>query len=120
MPFRPEARYRKNIRGVIYPLTAAVAQTYGVRDDGAYPIGAFYTVNIDSKIWLPAGGIWYRPIEPDKILSRDIRDEDTDIFIIGIATGDTTVLRSGKSIDWEQIPDTEAEKLPFSIRRRQR
>jgi hypothetical protein len=37
--------HRRNIKGVIDPLTAAVARIYGIRSDGAYPIGAFYTVN---------------------------------------------------------------------------
>ena len=112
MPYRPTAAHRKNIRGVIYPLTAAIAQRFGVRGDGAYPIGAFYTVNIDSTVWRAAGGIWYTPINPDDIEERNIRDEDIDLFILGIAQGQHTQLRSGKIVTWEAIPDAAASQLP--------
>ncbi|MBL8442879.1 MAG: hypothetical protein JNK52_02415 [Zoogloeaceae bacterium] len=112
MPYRPTAIFRKNIRGVIYPLTAAVASIYGIRDDGAYPIGAFYTVNIDSDVWEHLGGIWYRPYDSTKITERNIKPEAINLFINGINHGNNTVLASGKMVTWEQIPRSEALQLP--------
>jgi len=112
MPFRPTAIHRKNINGVIYPLTAAVARTYGIRDDGAYPIGAFYTVNIKREVWRHAGGVWYCPIDAPRIENRSIREEDIELFQHGIATGAETTLRSGISVYWEEIPVEEASQLP--------
>lgn len=112
MPYRPTAQYRRNIKGVIYPLTAAVALTFGIRRDGGYPIGAFYTVNIDAGIWRPAGGIWYVPINPNKISSRNIREEAIFDFCGSISDGRNVILQSGSVITWEVIPDTEAIQLP--------
>jgi hypothetical protein len=81
------------MKGVSYPLTAAVARLYGIRSDGAYAIGAFYTVNIDAGMWRHAGGVWYQPIKPDAIDSRSIREEDMQRFVAGITTGEETLLR---------------------------
>lgn len=112
MPFRPTAPHRRNIKGVIYPLTAAVARTFGIRHDGAYPIGAFYTINIDTGIWAPAGGIWYLPTHPSHIEERSVPEEDIDIFVSGITRGTSVVLRSGRVVLWEPIPAEEASQLP--------
>jgi hypothetical protein len=112
MPYRPTAVHRRNIRGVIYPLTASVAQIYGIREDGAYPIGAFYTVNIDSTVWEHISGIWYRPYTPIDVEGRSIREEDIKLFSNAVINGGPITLRSGKRIDWELIPETEAGQLP--------
>lgn len=113
MPFRPGPQHRRNIRGVIYPLTAAIHHVYGVRSsDGAYPLGAFYTVNIDSTIWQHTGGIWYRPIDPEDIENRNINVETMGLFVESIATGQNVQLPSGTIVNWEHIPDTLAQQLP--------
>lgn len=114
MPHRPTARFRKNIRGVIYPLTAAIAACYGIRGDGAYPIGAFYNVNIDSDVWESLGGIWYRPYDNKKITERNIKAEAIELFINGINHGNNTILPSGKMVTWEEIPHSEASQLPLA------
>lgn len=112
MPYRPTAPNRKNIRGVIYPLTASVAEIYGIREDGAYPIGAFYTVNIDNSIWENVGGIWYRPYSSTDVEGRSIREEDIEIFCNAIVSGGPITLRSGRVVEWEAIPESEAGQLP--------
>jgi len=112
MPFRPTSIHRKNIKGVIYPLTAAIARMYGIRNDGAYPIGAFYTVNIDRMVWRYTGGIWYQPTNPESIENRIIREEDIELFFNGIANGEDVQLRSGTIITWEEIPEEQASLLP--------
>jgi hypothetical protein len=109
MPWRPAPPHRRNIRGVIYPLTAAIARIYGIRSDGAYPIGAFYTVNIDRSVWRPVGGIWYLPIEAEKIEGRSISEEAIERFCAAITS---ERLPRGTGIDWEAIPDDEAAQLP--------
>lgn len=112
MPYRPTAVHRRNRLGVIYPLTASVAARYGIREDGAYPIGAFYTVKIDSTVWEHIGGIWYRPYTPSDVAGRSIREEDIELFSNAIINGGPITLRSGKRIDWELIPESEAQQLP--------
>jgi hypothetical protein len=113
MPYRPLPAHRRNVRGVIYPLTAAVARLYGIREDGAYPIGAFYTVNIDSEVWEHVDGIWYRAYHPEKIADRNIREEDIELFLGAILSGHTTILRSKKPVQWEPIPEPEVSALPL-------
>lgn len=112
MPYRPTAPSRKNIRGVIYPLTASVAEIYGIRADGAYPIGAFYTVNIDNTVWEHVGGIWYRPYTTSNMEGRPIQEEDIEMFSYSIVNGSSLTLRSGKRVEWEAIPESEARQLP--------
>ncbi len=112
MPYRPTAEHRRNIKGVIYPLTAAVARRYGIRSDGAYPIGAFYTLNIDNRIWSNVGGIWYRPNDPQAVEARNVEEEDINLFLSAMETGEPTTLRSGKIVTWEPIPQAEASELP--------
>ncbi len=85
---------------------------FGIRSDGAYPIGAFYTVNIDSRVWRHVEGVWYLPINPEDIESRNIRDDDIVQFITGITTGEDTRLRSGRTVTWEFIPVADASQLP--------
>lgn len=112
MPYRPIAKHRRNVRGVIYPLTASVAEIYGIREDGGYPIGAFYTVNIDSSVWEHIDGIWYRPYEPDDIRNRKIQEDDIELFSNAVICGGPVTLRSGKQVEWEPIPQFEANQLP--------
>lgn len=112
MPFRPTAQHRRNIRGVIYPLTAAIERTYGVRTDGAWPLGAFYTVNVDSRVWRPVGGIWYIPYDSEEVYGRSINEGVIGDFCNAIQHGRVIVLPSGKSITWESIPNVEAAQLP--------
>ncbi|SFG51916.1 hypothetical protein [Neptunomonas qingdaonensis] len=114
MPFRPTAEHRRNVKGVIYPLTAAVARRYGIRNDGAYPIGAFYTLHIDNRIWSCVGGIWFRPSDPLTIENRNVKEEDIVLFLRAIESGEPTQLRSGKAVTWEAIPQAEASELPDS------
>jgi hypothetical protein len=112
MPFRPTAPHRRNIRGVIYPLTAAIERTYGVRADGAWPLGAFYTVNVDSTVWRPVGGIWYVPHDAEKVFGRSINEDVIADFCKAIQDGRVVALPSGRSITWEAIPNVEASQLP--------
>lgn len=111
MPYRPTASHRRT-QDVIYPLTAAVERTYGARRDGAYPIGAFYTVNISSQVWQSVGGIWYRPYNPDEICGRNISEDAVTQFCSAIANGRSVTLPSGKQVTWEVIPNAEAAQLP--------
>lgn len=112
MPFRPTATHRRNIRGVIYPLTAAIERTYGVRSDGAWPLGVFYTVNIDSTVWRSVGGIWYVPYNAEEVYGRNINEDVIADFCNAIQDGRNVVLPSGRSITWEAIPNIEATQLP--------
>ena len=108
MPYRPTKEHRNNINGIIYPLTAAIMRLYGSRNDGAYPIGAFYTINIDSKTWDHAGGIWYIPKNPQKIQNRKIDEDIISYFCISI---DSHSQPTHGTVTWELIPHTEAEQL---------
>ena len=113
MPLRPEPQHRRNIRGVIYPLTAAIRHVYGIRSsDGSYPLGAFYTVHIDSTTWQHAGGIWSSPIVPEEIENRNVNTETMGHFMDSIATGQHVQLPSGTIVTWERIPDTLVQQLP--------
>jgi hypothetical protein len=76
--YRPEPNFRRNIRGVIYPLTAAIHRVFGSRaQDQGRPIGAFYTINVDSRAWEYLGGIWYRAYNEEKVLQRAINQTTT-------------------------------------------
>lgn len=114
MPFRPAPAHRRNVHGVIYPLTEAIRLLYGARSsDGAYPIGLFYTVNIDSQVWSHAGGIWYRPRNVATLEQRQQPSDHTvQLFMESISTGSDVQLVSGTVVRWERIPDREAAQLP--------
>ena len=113
MPFRPIAEHRRNVHRVIYPLTEAIRRLYGARpSDGAYPIGAFYTVNVDNRLWLHADGVWYRPRQQGKIESRQLDNAAVEVFIASIANGAPARLPSGTLVAFELIPDFEADQLP--------
>lgn len=113
MPYRPEPVFRRNIRGVIYPLTAAVVEKYGARNDGAFPIGAFYPINVSRRSWEHAGGIWYIP--NTDILGRSNREEVVRAFGESIETGAPVELPSAITVTWEPIPSSEASQLPRDV-----
>lgn len=113
MTFRPSPAHRKNIQGVLMPLTAAIHLIFGSRaQDNARPLGAFYPQNVSSKTWEHLGGIWYRAREEQKVLSRKINVERVQAFARSILTGEDVVLPSGSIVEWERIPVFEASKLP--------
>ena len=111
MPYRPHPKFRKDIQGFILPLTAAVGRLYKRNIDGAYPLGAFYTENIDSRVWIPAGGIWYQPISPERISARRIAEERIQRFIAGVTTATQIQLSNGTIIIWEPVPENIAQQL---------
>ena len=105
MPYRPSPEHRRNINGVIYPLTAAVLQLYGSRpSDGALPIGAFYPVNVKRGVWERCDDIWYRPSSISAIEGRSFNQDLIPLFLAGIRGGATFLLPNGRSITWEAIP----------------
>jgi hypothetical protein len=113
MPYRPMPNFRRNIRGVIYPLTEAVRRIYGNRStDGAYPLGAFYPINVSSSVWSSAGGIWYVPECEIDLSERNPREESVQAFMQSIMSGETVELPSGILVTWERIPSSEASSLP--------
>jgi len=116
MPFRPTAQHRRNIFGVVLPLTEAVRQLYGEREDRSIPIGAFYTINIDRQAWLSLGGIWYAARDNSKLSKRQINQAVVDNFIEAIKTGNQILLLGKSQISWEQIPALLATQLPVPLR----
>lgn len=113
MPFRPMPNFRRNIRGVIYPLTEAIRRLYGSRpSDGAYPLGAFYPVNVSSSVWNSAGGIWYVPQSEADLNERNPREESVLAFMESISSGASVELPSGVLVTWEMMPASEASSLP--------
>ena len=113
LPFRPLPHFRRNIQGVVLPLTAAIARIYGIRnDDGAYPLGAFYTEHIDDRVWRHVGGIWYQPLHPEKVASRRIGSDRIQQFAEGLLTGEAVQLNNGTIVTWERVPQLEADLLP--------
>ena len=72
MPYRPTPEHRRNVPGVVLPLTLAICNVYGIRaQDGARPIGAFYTEHVSRDRWVPLGGIWYQPVGEQEIFSSE-------------------------------------------------
>lgn len=113
MFYRPHAIHRKNIQGVLLPLTAAIFKVFGSRaQDNGRPIGAFYPQNVSSETWEHLGGIWYRARDEQKVQNRKVNTETVKAFAHSIHTGEAVQLSSGKIITWEQIPVAEASKLP--------
>jgi len=113
MPYRPLPALRKNIRGVIYPLTEAIRRKYGTREsDGAYPLGSFYPINVSNKVWIPAGGIWFVPSDSVKIEERVVNELVVQCFMESIEFGAPIELPSGTVVEWERIPSSEADQLP--------
>ena len=113
MPFRPLPENRRNIHNVIYPLTVAIQGVYGNRaQDGGRPIGAFYPVHVGTKSWYHLGGIWYRPHDEQKVLSRSVDEQVVAAFAESILTGTPVELPKGTVVRWESIPAEETRQLP--------
>lgn len=118
MPYRPEPRHRKNVRGVLLPLTAAIYTVYGNRaQDRGRPIGAFYPQHVSSTTWDYLGGIWYRARDEAKVQRRRVNLAVVDAFARSITTGEPVELPSGTIVTWERIPRVDANKLPPPLRR---
>jgi hypothetical protein len=116
MTFRPTAIFRQNIGGVILPLTGAIVRLYGFREqDGACPLGAFYTKNIDSRIWRRVYGVWYEPLNRDRIESRPVKEFQIQEFATSICTGAALELSSGGVVYWEPLPEELEQQLPQTI-----
>ncbi|WP_170152139.1 HNH endonuclease [Vogesella indigofera] len=97
---------------VILTLTAAIERVFGTRDeDGAYPLGAFYTRNVSKKTWRHVKGIWYVPKNPDNFSQRVVDLEAVDHFSRAILSGETVLLGT-TTVDWEAIPEDSAGLLP--------
>jgi hypothetical protein len=95
------------------PLTAAIYQVFGSRaQDNGRPIGAFYPQNVSTEAWEHLGGIWYRARDEQKVLNRRVNVGIVQAFAQSIRTGVAVVLPNGNAITWEEIPDSEASKLP--------
>ncbi len=113
MPYRPHAKHRQNVRGVLLPLTAAVFAVFGSRaQDNGRPIGAFYPQNVSSDAWEHLGGIWYRARDEQKVQSRGVNPVVVQAFARSIRSGEDVELPSGIVVTWEKIPTSEASKLP--------
>lgn len=111
MPFRPEQHFRRR-RNVIYALTEAIRRIYGARSqDGAYPLGAFYTENINRTLWEHVGGICYRPTHELDLDGRSVDENTVIAFMSSIESGETIHIQEGEVVSWEPIPDPEASEL---------
>lgn len=113
MPYRPTAEHRRNIRGVVLPLTAAIHRVFGSRaQDGARPIGAFYTDHVDDRVWVHVGGIWYRPVDEESVSERSVNEAVVRAFSESLGNGQRVDLPSGAVVEWEAIPAQLAQQLP--------
>ena len=113
MIYRPHPQHRKNVQGVLLPLTAAIYAVFGSRtQDNGRPIGAFYPQNVSTEVLEHLGGIWYRARDELKVQNRRINAAVVQAFARSIRTGEDVVLPSGNTITWERIPALEAAKLP--------
>lgn len=113
MTYRPRAEHRRNIQGVLIPLTAAIYDVFGSRaQDSGRPIGAFYPQNVSKEAWEHLGGIWYRPRDEQKVLNRKVNQQVRVAFALSILNGENVALPSGTLVFWEKIPDFDAIQLP--------
>ncbi len=114
--FRPIPVHRKNVRGVLMPLTAAIFQVFGNRSqDTGRPIGAFYPSNISKNTWDRIGGIWYKAKDEQKVRDRAVNPDTVATFARCILSGQSCLLPSGLEILWERIPSNQAAQLPPPI-----
>ena len=114
--YRPIAIHRKNVRGVLMPLTAAIFRVFGNRaQDNGRPIGAFYPSNISTGAWDRIGGIWYKAKDENKVRDRSVSLHTVDVFVRCILSGQSCVLPNGTEITWERIPGDQAIQLPPPI-----
>lgn len=111
--YRPVAEHRRNVQGVLMPLTAAIHEVFGNRaQDEGRPIGAFYPRNVSSAAWDHLGGIWYRASDEQKVKARRVNASVVKSFAESILTGQEVVLPNGTVVGWERIPEAEAAGLP--------
>lgn len=116
MPYRPSPEHRRNVQGVLLPLTAAVHDVYGNREqDRGRPIGAFYPHHVSSGAWEHLGGIWYRARDEQKVQNRRINPIVRAAFVRSIRTGEKVELPSGTVVTWETIPEVDNIQLPPPI-----
>lgn len=114
--FRPIPIHRKNVRGVLMPLTAAIFRVFGNRaQDNGRPIGAFYPSNISASTWDRIGGIWYKAKDENKVRDRAVNLDTVEIFARCILSGQSCLLPNGMRITWERIPSDQAIQLPPPI-----
>jgi hypothetical protein len=113
MIYRPRPEHRRNVQGVLLPLTAAIYSVFGNRaQDHGRPIGAFYPQHVSANAWEHLGGIWYRARDEQKVLTRRVNATVVGAFARSILTGDEVTLPSGTVVSWEPVPVVEAAKLP--------
>lgn len=113
MLYRPSPEHRRNVQGVLFPLTAAILDVFGHRaQDMGRPIGAFYPQNVSADIWEHLGGVWYRARDERKLETRRINETVRAAFARSILTGEEVALPSGTVVTWEAIPQLENMQLP--------
>lgn len=113
MSYRPHAEHRRNVQGVLIPLTAAIYDVFGSRaQDLGRPIGAFYPQHVSATAWEHIGGIWYRARDEQKVLSRKVNARVRADFARSIVTGENVTLPSGAVVTWEKIPQPDSARLP--------
>lgn len=111
--YRPQPLHRKNVQGVLIPLTAAIHLVFGNRaQDQGRPIGAFYPQNVSAATWEHVGGIWYRARDEQKVQARQPNRAIVESFARSILSGHDVELPSGTVVTWEQVPTAEAVGLP--------
>lgn len=111
--YRPLPEHRRNVQGVLLPLTAAIFAVFGSRSqDNGRPIGAFYPHNVSASTWEHLGGIWYRAKDESKVQSRKVNPLVVQSFARSIRTGEDVLLPNGNVISWERIPVAETAQLP--------
>src|SRR5687767_1901390 len=96
MSYRPQPHHRRNVGGVLLPLTAAIYLVFGNRaQDHGRPIGAFYPQNVSATTWDHLGGIWYRARDEAKVQRRRVNSNVVEAFARSIRTGEPVELPSG-------------------------
>lgn len=117
MTFRPVPEHRRDVHNVIIPLTAAILRVFGSRaQDGAMPLGVFYTEHLSSDTWQHLGSIWYRPINEEAFANRCPNEAVVRAFSASIFSGQSTLLSNGKVIEWEPVAMEQAHLLPPPLR----
>lgn len=107
MLFKPTARSRR-LLNVPKHLTAAVHSIFGMRDDTALPLGAFFD-KLKTETWLHQDGFWYAPADILQYERRDIDQAIVALFREGILSGTPFRMPAGDQIEFEQMdPNIEA------------
>ena len=117
MLYRPEPVHRRNVNGVLLPLTAAIYLVFGNRaQDRGRPIGAFYPQHVSAATWEHLGGIWYSAKDEQKVQARRINQAVVQAFAASILSGQPVLLASGTLVTWERIPTSDSAQLPPPLR----